>query len=242
MKTKKIVQVFLLGTMIMFLGLLLGGRPGLLLGLLVSLLIFWLSLQDETLFLIKKNPHRLIKGQDFFGLSQEISSSLYVIEIQDAFICSGPSWGAHKGWIAISETLATKLKKDELKALLHFHDRWILHRSGYWTRLSAGVYVSLLNFLQSFRTHHLVSAIVLFLARWLTFLPGLKKYLTRSIEETPIEQKESLARALERLQSYAINIPTQVPSTLDFLFIHPQRPCRHLSNPYIRMLVGYEPL
>ncbi len=242
MKTKKVVQVFLLGTMIMFLGLLFGGRPGLLIGLVLSLLIFWLSIQDEVLFLIQNNPHRLIKGQDFFGFSQEVQATLYLIETQDAFICSGPGWGSPTGWIAVSERLAKQLKKEELRALLHFHDQWVLQRSGYWNRLFSGVYCSIQNMIYASPTHPLTSRIGTFITSWLTVLPGLEKYLIRALEKTPPSEKESLARAFERLRSYAINIPANVPSSLDFLFVHPQRPCRHLSNPYIRLLVGYEPL
>lgn len=242
MKTKKVLQLILIDTMIMFLGMMIAGRWGLLIGLGLSLFLFWLCLRDDLPHFFNTQNLSPLRGQDPMGLRALSRHGIYIVPAQDVFICSGTFWLKEHGWILISESLIQKIKPDELKALVSFHSRWVDARFGFWTRLSACLFISFQNFISQTQLSQPIRRVAAALLTFLVLLPSQKSKVLQALNGTPEFEKKSLAFVFDRLKSYAINIPAKTPEAFDFVQLHPQRPCRQLSNPYIRQLVGYEPI
>jgi Zn-dependent protease with chaperone function len=118
-----------------------GGRPGLLLAFVISVLsLLVLAFFDESYFLDLMKATEL-KGQDSWGLREIVFKAsdrlnmkaphLFLISKHDAPIIFSCVIGNRSSYIALSEKLIQKLSKEEIEALLvrqtcsiHFWNRW----------------------------------------------------------------------------------------------------------------------
>lgn len=120
-----------------------GGRPGLLLAFVISVLsLFVLAFFDESYFLDLMKATEL-KGQDSWGLRQIVVKTsdrlnmkvphLFLISKHDSPIIFSCVFGSTSSYIALSEKLIRKLSPEELEALL-VRQTCSIHSWNTWPR------------------------------------------------------------------------------------------------------------